>query len=60
MGRVTAELRHFHRDQRGDALEYALVVAVFALPMIVLMERIKDILTDYYSMIAFFLGWPFL
>ena len=53
-------LRRLHRDERGDALEYLLVLAVFVLPLVALMDRLKDILRDYYSMIAFYLGWPFL
>ena len=53
-------LRRFHRNQRGDALEYLLVLAAFAIPLIALLQVLTDILRDFYSMIAFHIGWPFL
>ena len=58
--KLTSPIRRFHRDERGDALEYALVLLVFALPIVALMDTLKDILRDYFSMIAFYVGWPFL
>jgi len=58
--RVRAGLRRFHHDERGDALEYLLVLGVFSIPMIALMDKIKDIMREYFAMIAFFVGWPFL
>jgi len=53
-------LRRFHRDQRGDMLEYLLVLAGFAIPLLALLQVLTDILRDFYLMIAFHIGWPFL
>jgi len=61
--KVNALLRcalRFHRDERGDALEYVLVAAVFVLPLMALFDKLKDILGDYFAMISFYVGWPFL
>lgn len=60
LGRVLSPVVRFHRDQRGDALEYLLILAAFVLPMLAVFAVLKNILSDYYSMIAFFVGWPFL
>lgn len=49
-----------HRDERGGALEYLLVIAVFALPAYAVAKTLVKILSDYYSMISFYVGWPFL
>lgn len=58
--RVLSPLGRFHRDERGDALEYVLVLAAFILPMTVLFRLLRDILAEYFAMIAFYVGWPFL
>ncbi len=58
--RVMSPLGRFHRDQRGDALEYVLVLAAFVLPMTVLFRMLREILEEYFAMIAFYVGWPFL
>jgi Flp pilus assembly pilin Flp len=55
-----AAVIRFHRDERGDTLEYAAVLAAFAIPMMGLLALLRNILSDYYSMIAFYVGWPFL
>ena len=60
VGRRLEALRRFHRDQRGDALEYVVVLAVFALPLMALAGKIADILKDYFAMMSFYIGWPFL
>ena len=57
---LVERLRRLHRDERGDALEYLLVLGVFALPMWVVSTKLLDILGDYFAMIAFYVGWPFL
>ena len=53
-------LRRFHRNERGDMLEYALVLAAFAIPLGVLIGLLMDVLSDFFAMIAFHIGWPFL
>jgi len=53
-------VRRFNRDQRGEMLEYLLVLAAFAIPLIALIQLLMDVLRDFYSMIAFHTGWPFL
>ena len=58
--RVAARVVGFHRDERGDALEYLLVLAVFGLPLVALTTTLTKILTDVYAMISFYVGWPFL
>jgi Flp pilus assembly pilin Flp len=60
VGRQVAALRRFHRDQRGDALEYVVVLALFVIPLMALADKIRDILQDYFAMISFYVGWPFL
>ena len=60
LGRALAPLVRLHRDQRGDSLEYLLVLGAFVIPLVAVMFVLKNILSDYYSMIAFFVGWPFL
>ncbi|MBE3069090.1 MAG: hypothetical protein IMZ66_02525 [Planctomycetes bacterium] len=53
-------LARFHRDERGDMLEYAMVFAFIALPLMFLFDRLFEILSDYFGMIAFFVTWPFI
>ena len=53
-------LQRFHRDQRGDMLEYVLVLAAFAIPLGALIRLLMDVLSDFFAMIAFHIGWPFL
>lgn len=53
-------VQRFSRDQRGEMLEYMLVLAAFAIPLIALIQLLMDVLRDFYSMIAFHIGWPFL
>ena len=53
-------LRRFHRDQRGDMLEYLLILAGFAIPLAALIRLLMDVLSDFFAMIAFHIGWPFL
>ena len=59
--RIGDGLRRFHRDQRGAAmLEYALIFAAVAIPILALFGKLFDILADYFGMIAFFVSWPFI
>jgi hypothetical protein len=57
---VLAPTVRLHRDERGGALEYALVLVVFALPAYAVAKVLVRMLSDYYSMISFYVGWPFL
>jgi len=58
--RTVEPLRRFHRDERGELLEYAMVFACVVVPLMFLFERLFEVLSDYFSMIAFFVSWPFL
>jgi Flp pilus assembly pilin Flp len=60
LGRAAARVRRFHRDERGGMLEYALVFAFVAVPMIFLMEYLLEVLSDYFGLIAYYVTWPFL
>ncbi len=49
-----------HRDERGGMMDYLLVLAAVGIPLIVLSGAMMKILTNYYAMLAFHVGWPFL
>ncbi|MFO8013692.1 MAG: hypothetical protein R6X20_10355 [Phycisphaerae bacterium] len=54
-------LARFHRDERGAGmLEYGLVFAAVAVPVMALFVKLFDVLADYFGMIAFFVSWPFI
>ncbi|MBN2584235.1 MAG: hypothetical protein JXL80_14325 [Planctomycetes bacterium] len=53
-------VRRLHRDQRGDVLEYLLIMAAFAIPLFALAQVLLNIMKDQYGLIAFQVGWPFL
>ncbi len=59
-GRAAGSLVRLHRDECGNMVEYAMVFAFIALPMMFLFERLFKILCDYFGMIAFFVTWPFI
>jgi len=49
----------FYRDEQGSAmLEYAMVFGFVAVPIIFLFDKLFDVLSDYFGMIAFFVSWP--
>ena len=59
--RVTHVLSALARDEQGAvAVEYLLVLTAFVVPMAILLVGLQRLLADYYSMIAFYVGWPFL
>jgi len=58
--RLVASLVRLHRDERGGALEYMLVLGVFAIPLMIAAGYLRAILTDWFSMLSFHVGWPFL
>ncbi|MCX5674633.1 MAG: hypothetical protein NTX87_06460 [Planctomycetota bacterium] len=41
-------------------LEYALVFAFVALPMLLLVEYLLEVLSDYFGLIAYYVTLPFL
>jgi hypothetical protein len=60
-----------HRDETGGMLDYMMVFAFFAImlfaplwpvdgQMVSIPGMLWDILSDYFSMIAFYVSWPFL
>ena len=53
-------LARFHRDERGDMLEYALVFVAIAVPLIALFYRLFYVLAEYFGMVAFYVTWPFI
>ena len=59
-GRWRCALRRFHRDQQGALLDYAMVFAFVAVPMIFLIQKLFEVLSDYFAMIAYYVTWPFL
>ena len=58
--RLARAARRFHRDQRGGALDYVMVLAFVGIPLIMLMDKLFQILSDYFAMIAYYVTWPFL
>lgn len=60
LSRLAGAVGRFHRDERGDMLEYLLVLAAFGIPLFAVADTLSKILSDYYQMIAFHVGWPFL
>lgn len=55
-----ATLRRLHCDERGDLFDYAMVFALIAVPLLLLMERLFTVLSDYFAMIAYYVTWPFI
>ena len=60
LSRVARQVARFYRDDRGSALEYLLVMAVFVIPLSFLLLPMTQILADYFQMVAFHVSWPFL
>lgn len=53
-------LARLHADEQGGMLEYVMVMAAVAIPLMGLFEALFAVLSDYFGMIAFFVSWPFL
>lgn len=58
-----------HYDERGSMMDYLLIVAAVGIPLMLLSGLVPQvsfkgtmmqILTNYYAMLAFHVGWPFL
>jgi Flp pilus assembly protein TadG len=58
--RPARALGRLHRDQRGDMLDYAMVFAFVALPLLLLVQKLLEVIADYFGMIAYYVTWPFL
>jgi Flp pilus assembly pilin Flp len=59
--RLARGLARLHRDQGGwTMLDYAMVFAFVVVPIILLFDKMFEIITGYFSMIAFYVTWPFL
>jgi Flp pilus assembly pilin Flp len=59
--RWARRIRRLHRDERGyTMLDYVLVFAFIALPLILLFGKMFDIIASYFSMVAYYVTWPFL
>ena len=54
-------LARLHGDERGyTMLDYVMVFAFIAVPLVFLMGKLFDVLADYFAMIAFYVSWPFI
>jgi len=60
-GRVATAVARLHRDERGyTMLDYVMVFAFIAVPLMFLFEKLFEVLSDYFGMVAYFVTWPFL
>lgn len=60
MKRRRAGITGFHGDQDGQAaLEWALVLACFVLPMIAVLNVLLNVLVAHYRMVTFIETLPF-
>jgi len=49
-----------HRNERGDMIDYVMVLAVI-IPLVILVgNKMMAVLMDYFGMIAYFVTWPFI
>ncbi len=55
---VRSIIVRLHGDEQGGMLDYAMVFAFVAVPLLFLFEKLFDVLADYFGMIAFFVTWP--
>mgnify|MGYP006268133435 FL=1 len=60
LARLRATLRRLHRDENGaTTLEYALLIAVIAIPSATIVFLLLDVLVAYYEMHATLNALPF-
>ena len=60
-GRLAAAMARLHRDERGyTMLDYVMVFAFIAVPLMFLFEKLFYVLSDYFGMVAYYVTWPFL
>lgn len=61
LARAPGPAARLHRDEQGSMmLDYVLVFAAIGVPLIVFLEYILEILSDYFGLIAYYVTWPFL
>jgi hypothetical protein len=60
LGHAPSPLARLHRDQRGGMLDYAMVFAFVAVPLVFLLEYMLEVLSDYFGLLAYYVTWPFL
>jgi hypothetical protein len=59
--RLARTAERLHRDERGyTMLDYVMVFAFIAIPLSLLLDKLFQIITMYFSMIALYVTWPFL
>jgi len=59
--RVPSFLLRLHRDERGyTMLDYVMVFAFIAVPLMFLFDKLFEVLSDYFGMVAYYVTWPFL
>jgi len=49
-----------HRDERGAMLDYVMVLVVIVPLVFFVFQKLFEVLSDYFGMIAFYVSWPFL
>jgi len=60
-GRLAAAMARLYRDERGyTMLDYVMVFAFIAVPLMFLFEKLFEVLSDYFGMVAYYVTWPFL
>ena len=54
-------LVRLHRNERGyTMLDYAMVFSFISVPLVLVFWKMFSIISEYFSMIAFYVTWPFL
>ena len=60
-GWLAAAMARLHRDERGyTMLDYVMVFAFIAVPLMFLFDKLFEVLSDYFGMVAYYVTWPFL
>jgi len=57
---VCGAVARLHRDQRGAMLDYVMVLVVIVPLVFFVFQKLFEVLSDYFGMIAFYVSWPFL
>lgn len=52
--------RRLHEGERGDLLEYLMILAAIVLAMVPLSTFMLRVAVDFYDMVAWHVSWPFL
>jgi Flp pilus assembly pilin Flp len=60
-GRLGRLLVRLHHDEQGyTLLDYAMVFGFVTIPLILLFGKMFQVISTYFSMIAYYVTWPFL